>query len=222
MRVPPAISYSGLSPPCLIRTPARPEESTDIIARTLGMLERNPRLGRVQQLRPRATSQSTPNLYSGNFGLEAFPLHTDLAHWFLPPRYVLLRCVVGHRSVRTLLLSLKAVTDRVPLITLRRARFRIRRPMGDRFQFLSLVQKTSTENIFRWDNLFLIPDNKEAEQFSNLMRVEFEETTEISMERPGDTLILDNWRTLHGRSAIKSDAVCRRIDRAYFGRLSNL
>lgn len=38
---------------------------------------------------------SGPNTYSGLFGLEEFPLHTDLAHWHSPPRYILLRVLTS-------------------------------------------------------------------------------------------------------------------------------
>ena len=54
----------------------------------------------VQDLIPRATW--TPNTYSGIYGLDRFPFHTDLAHWRLPPHYLLLRCVTGHARVPTL------------------------------------------------------------------------------------------------------------------------
>jgi L-asparagine oxygenase len=49
----------------------------------------------VQTLVPRETNEAGLNQYSGNFGLAEFPLHSDLAHWALPPRYFMLRCIVG-------------------------------------------------------------------------------------------------------------------------------
>jgi alpha-ketoglutarate-dependent taurine dioxygenase len=36
---------------------------------------------------------------------------------------------------------------------------------------------------------------------------------------PGDTLWVDNWRMLHGRSAVTADQADRVIERAYFGEL---
>jgi hypothetical protein len=47
--------------------------------------------GPVHQLRPRRVEEAPLNTYSGNYGLGEFPLHTDLAHWYLPSRYFLLR-----------------------------------------------------------------------------------------------------------------------------------
>ena len=59
----------------------------------------------VQTLRPIEKDVSPPNTYSGNYGTDEFPLHTDMAHWAVPPRYLLLRCVIGAASVATRLLD---------------------------------------------------------------------------------------------------------------------
>lgn len=74
-----------------------PGRSTDRVAARLGdiMLPWGGEL--VQELTSRAIS--TPNTYSGIFGLERFPFHTDLAHWPIPPRYLLLRCIRGYEDV---------------------------------------------------------------------------------------------------------------------------
>src|SRR5262245_32192863 len=79
------------------------ESRTTAIADMLGK-PLTPREGcLVQHLIPRASS--TPNTYSGIYGLDRFPFHTDLAHWRMPPRYLLLRCVVGYADVPTLLVD---------------------------------------------------------------------------------------------------------------------
>src|SRR5690606_448828 len=65
--------------------------------------------GLIQDLLPR--NAAMPNTYSGIYGLNPFPFHTDLAHWRLPPRYLLLRCVTGHVDVPTLLLDSQTIFD---------------------------------------------------------------------------------------------------------------
>ena len=65
----------------------------------LGVVVRLPGVSEVQTLTPRRIEHSPPNTYSGNFGTREFPLHTDLAHWFEPPRFFALRCVVGSKYV---------------------------------------------------------------------------------------------------------------------------
>ena len=49
----------------------------------LGSVVRLPGVTEVQVLTRRHTDHAPPNTYSGHFGVQAFPLHTDLAHWLL-------------------------------------------------------------------------------------------------------------------------------------------
>jgi L-asparagine oxygenase len=42
----------------------------------------------------------------------------------------------------------------------------------------------------------------------------------VALREPGDTLIVDNWRLLHGRSRITFDATARVLKRAYLRVLS--
>jgi L-asparagine oxygenase len=66
--------------------------------------------------------------YSGIYGLGCFPFHTDLAHWRVPPHYLLLRCMTGYSDVPTLLVDGQALIDAVTLDVLIRAIFMPRRP----------------------------------------------------------------------------------------------
>src|ERR1700680_4813908 len=68
---------------------------------SLGQIEPTHRELDVQVLTARDRSEAGPNTYSGNYGWNAFPLHTDLSHWCIPPRYLLLRCLAGTQDVAT-------------------------------------------------------------------------------------------------------------------------
>lgn len=65
---------------------------TETVARCLGDVLSLPGLPTVQKLTPHPESKKSLATYSGNFGMGDFPMHTDLAHWATPPRYLLLRC----------------------------------------------------------------------------------------------------------------------------------
>ena len=67
----------------------------------------------VQTLKPRTERQAPKSHYSGIFGLDEFPLHTDLAHWAMPPRYFMLRCIHGSPDVTTKLLPATVMMDAV-------------------------------------------------------------------------------------------------------------
>ena len=186
----------------------------------LGTVVRLPGVAEVQMLTPRHTDHAPPNTYSGNFGIQAFPLHTDLAHWFLPPRYFALRCVVGSRYVSTNLVDVKDLISIVGRQNLVRALVLPRRPLkGNRPLLRLLSNREGGSELFRWDSLFIVPATAESQNVCNGVAdvLASIEPIEVLLENPGDTLILDNWRMLHGRSQVSTEDELRRVERAYFG-----
>ncbi len=196
------------------------------VARRLGsVLDVDPsiRIPTVQSLNPRSISEATRNQYSGNYGLDLFPLHTDLAHWAIPPRYILLRCLVGTEDVFTNLLPASYIVGIVGSTTLQRAVLRTRR---HRFACSGLVRAMSrhhNEEIFRWDPIFLQPLNGRAEALKRVMLdPEWNDATiKILLRDPGDILLIDNWRMLHGRSQVPSRSANRHIERVYLSEVFN-
>ena len=147
-----------------------PEKETTEVAQLLGTLEEIPNVPSMQTLVPREITSSKPNAYSGNFGLDEFPLHTHLAYWYLPPRYVVLRSKSGFGEVFTGLMAYEEALQGIGPDQWQRARFKPRRPWNGRLQLLGLIQRTPRGVIFRWDSLFLVPDNDEARQVFSAYR----------------------------------------------------
>lgn len=195
----------------------RPGEATYAVANSIGEISELPNVSITQRIRPKRTQDSTPNLYSGNYGLNAFPLHTDLAHWYLPPRYFLLRCAYPAPEVSTLLLHAEDALRGIDPLTLHRAIYRPRRKLCGRLALLRLLQETVSAVLFRWDQLFLEPTNEESAAVANHLRSPSltEEVIRVSFDQPYDTLIVDNWAMLHGRSAVPETALRRVVDRVY-------
>jgi hypothetical protein len=195
-----------------------PELTSEQAFAHLGTVDTLERLDAVQTLKP-SDSKETPNTYSGNFGNHCFPLHTDLAHWAIPPRFVALRCIVGAPGIATGLLDGRSLMNTVGIGALRRALVRPRRPICNRRPLLSLLERPADggDYFLRWDNLFLTPASRHAEQIFSIVLDYFSQaqTIDVYLEQPGDTLIIDNWRILHGRSPIPKNGVQRHIDRAY-------
>lgn len=189
---------------------------------TFGNVTRVAGLDDVQVLAPRSRKEATPNVYSGAFGHGVFPLHTDLAHWFTPPRYLALRCRLGGEGVSTLLLDGKALIDEVGELPLRRSIVQPRRPLQGSCPLLRLLDFRAAEVCIRWDGLFVRPATKESAATCAQVTKYLGEVvpTEITLLRPGDTLVIDNWRMLHGRSAVPSMSLDRRIERVYLGELA--
>jgi len=204
-----------------------PDRSTAELAAMLGellVIERilpGSGIPSIQTLVPRQQSLSTVNQYSGMFGRATFPLHTDLAHWSLPPKYLVLRCVEGDCTVVTHLFPVAELEAAVGHGVLRRGLARPRRRgRTSTYVLLPLVFTHDGEIGFRWDSLFLIPMNDSSRQIDQALRQSESKWLNLCLATPGDTLILDNWQYLHGRSAVVSGDSRRRLERAYLARLN--
>jgi L-asparagine oxygenase len=174
----------------------------------------------VQRLVP--LSASTPNTYSGNYGLNPFPFHTDLAHWNLPPRYFMLRCVKGYSDVPTLILDGNKLISDVGSEILRRAVVRPRRPRAGEVRLLRLLAEGLDAQILRWDSLYLKPASRIGEKAFADVHDSLDSITPIAVAlvQEGDTMVIDNWRMLHGRSAVMENYSDRHLERVYLGTLN--
>lgn len=193
----------------------RPEIDTVAIAASLGQPLTPWTGGLVQELIPRISAP--PNTYSGIYGIDRFPFHTDLAHWRLPPHYLLLRCISGYPDVPTQLLDGYTIFDAVTLDLLMRAVFIPRRPRDGELKLLCLCEETDNGYLFRWDEVFLKPASRIGGIASQRIREQLllRDHLAIGLAKAGDTLVIDNWRMLHARSMIPAGCRDRRIHRIY-------
>lgn len=196
-----------------------PELPPQVAINMLGRIETVEGLAEVQFLAPRLIGDSTPNTYSGNFGTGEFPLHTDLAHWATPPRFVVLRCLSGTNSVATSVLHSQDAVRSVGSEGMRMALVQPRRPLRNGKHLLRLLERPDAAEAerIRWDPVFLKPANGFAEAVLAAMRdtLHRSQPLQFLLREPGDTLLLDNWRVLHGRSAVSAEGLQRVIARAY-------
>lgn len=194
--------------------------STEDVASRLGVIiDMRPLLAgynSVQDLHPLAVGAKSRHHYSGVYGLGPFPLHTDFAHWAIPPRYLLLRCLYGTADVATTLLPWQALQSSVSAHTLKRAVLRARHRRGDS-GLLRVLSHRGQYDIFRWDSIFLSAINASARTLHEIMqhgRYE-REAIKITLTEPDDSLLIDNWRCMHGRTAVEAHSLHRHIQRIY-------
>lgn len=177
----------------------------------------------VQELRPHEASDAAPNTYSGNFGIGEFPMHTDLAHWAVPPRYLVLRCIQGAPEVATGVIDGNILIDNFGITLLRRILVQPRRPLGNGKQLLRLIDcfEDFDAPVLRWDSIYLRPATVESEKAFALVAKHIASIArdDVVLLAPGDTLVVDNWRMIHCRSHVPATAANRRIDRVYVGAL---
>lgn len=96
---------------------------------------------------------------------------------------------------------------------MRRALFSPRRRLEGKMYLLRML----TPDALRWDSLFLTPKNAPAREVANLMSVLATRppVQDLFLSEPGRTVLLDNWRVMHGRSAVPASGIGRSLDRAY-------
>jgi hypothetical protein len=70
--------------------------------------------------------------------------------------------------------------------------------------------------------MFIVPMNDAAESVKRVMQASpwgGSNLTQIAFGDPGDTLIVDNWRCLHGRSDVPDEAMDRHLERVYLSEI---
>lgn len=171
----------------------------------------------VHRIVPMAREATTPNTYSGLYGLDAFPFHTDMAHWREPPRYLFLRCVVGFAEVPTLLVDGSRIVDEAGRAVLSRALVQPRRPVRGEMPLLRLYRPGRDFGLLRWDDVFIRPASRAGEFGVERFREALRDVTrtEVPLLEPGDTLVVDNWRMLHARAPVPAGCEGRILERAY-------
>jgi len=172
----------------------------------------------IQRLKPRGASRSLKYRYSSHYGMGNFPLHTDLAHWLKPPRYLVLRCIVGSASVVTNIFPSSILVENLGANTINRAVVKLRRnTIQSANCLLPVLFSDGDVQAIRWDSLFLVPMNGKSQEIYDYLNSGSPESEVIGKKlvNSGDTLIIDNWTVLHGRSMVDELDRNRLIERVY-------
>lgn len=185
---------------------------------TVGDLVPETGISTVHKVIPKNKAETNAHSYSGIYGLGAFPFHTDLAHWSVPPRFIVLRCVEGDDSVATLILTPQHIQKLKKWLPLSKALFSPRRNIATHCAvILPMMFAVDGVNYIRWDKDFLNPVNESGrvvrDGIENALK-NADSPAAITLSSPGDTLILDNWRCIHSRTSVP-DGSKRVIERVY-------
>jgi len=152
----------------------------------------------VERISPRQASEARSGTMSARWGLGPFPLHTERAHWRVPPRFVIFRSVGEETDRPTTLL------DSAGLRLDRRLRHRLRTTpwlvsMGGTDFSATVLWPSGTRgrDHIRYDGCCMVPAEKElGDDFGRVL--ETADVVDYSWRR-GVALVIDNWRMLHGR-----------------------
>jgi alpha-ketoglutarate-dependent taurine dioxygenase len=153
----------------------------------------------VRDIRPQPLQFAKENTLSSRYGTDAFPFHTDTAHWDRPARYLALYCVdPGEGKRATLLLDTRQWNlDDAEADLACRALWKTGhlRP-----QLCMLAEKQESGLAFRYDMDCMQPMTNEAHKLKDLIEARILCSAQRSIEwEPECLLIIDNQRMLHAR-----------------------
>ncbi len=197
-----------------------PDLSLAFIASELGQPIPSRRGGPlVDRLTPMSREDARKFSMSASFGLGSFPYHTDGAYFRMPPRFVLLRMAPGFFSQRcTLLLDFLALgLSKESMSILFHDVWVV---IGGKSPFLSsilgsLKREYSNGILVRYDTCCMKPAHptfhRSKEMIVDALRKSVPVRIHWSEKR---TLVIDNWRILHGREdAEVNDSNTRCLER---------
>jgi hypothetical protein len=197
-----------------------PAEGMRCIAATLGEIIQPERAPAIHQLRATTESEARNGTYSSRFGLGAFPLHTDMANWTTPPRYVLLRHHSGAEDIQTLLFDSGVLIEALGSDLFRQGVWSARGPRG---RFLcNVLSRRRGRQLFRWDVQALTPQTLEAQRASDAIGSYLNQTADrdivpVKLGGREVVLVLDNWRIMHARPSVPSSSASRTLERIFVG-----
>jgi hypothetical protein len=163
-------------------------------------------------LRPNLDSGKYQHSLSKEYGLNAFPFHTDGAQRLKPPRWIILQYkgLIDSKSATTVLDTLKLQTEEAYEDFFFNEIYLV---SGGKIPFLtSVVNKIQYKTpILRWNSLLMKKVNSKRFRNEIILNQSCDERIEWSI---GKTLIIDNWRVLHAREPVeKKDEINRVIHR---------
>lgn len=182
------------------------------VARAVGEPVVSPTGDLVRRLVPKDRADAISGTFSHAYGRAGFPLHTDTAFWPLPARYLVMR-VTGDTRRPTVVAPI-----RVPIAGALGA------------EVVSSVWVVSSVNPFygsmqfrhngdwgfRYDPMTMRPANAAAVKVQSCLPVVFAELPTFSIDwTTVGTIIVDNWRALHGRGPEPAGEGYRVLERIY-------
>jgi len=167
----------------------------------------------VSQLRPTTAEEANPHSLSAQVGLGAQPLHTDGAHQEPPPDFLVF---VSERPSSTPTWLRQVRGQDVPWGDLRGGMFLV--GIGPSAFFAPALSGAGPTYRLRFDPGCMTPCDARA-RAANRYLSDTVSATRFDWASPGQVLVIDNSRALHGRGEVHDDDLNREIVRIAFRRV---
>jgi len=189
------------------------------IATKVGKIVPHPNGEMVFILTPKDENTAFKGTFSYDHGFGEFPLHTDTAFLKRPVRYLLLH-MVDKSPCDTTIIPVKKVLENLSeyeMDVLKRAIY-IVKTHKEQF-YTSISFKEGSIEGFKYDPSCIFPFNKSAKEIEPKLKRIISEINLLDIKWTGNkTIILDNWKNLHGRKAVGNNYE-RKLKRIYINLL---
>ena len=170
-------------------------------------------------LTPQARDDARTGTLSAIHGEEAFPFHTDTAHWKNPVDWVILKCVNPGAGKRGTLLidgwGLGLENDDVKALALSLMVVK----SGSRSFLAPPIEKERRGLLFRYDPACMNPAFTSGRRVLDTLRRRLDEANQQEVRwEAGQCLIFDNRRMLHARASSSVVDADRQLERIYIVR----
>ena len=176
------------------------------LANSVGRITRHPNGEKLAILNSSNGANSRPGTFSRNYGLSAFPFHTDTSFWGEPARYIVMG-MLNKSSCSTNYISVDDVCDLYKGDFVREGQKSIY--LIETFEgckYTSPIFYRNGELGFRFDPNIMEPVNNHANSFHVKLEEAINSVEPESIEWVGNkAIIIDNWKYLHNRSAVMSE-----------------
>lgn len=186
------------------------------IAQSLGSVVEQSGGQVIRKLTPKHSNDARYNSLSHKFGLGQFPLHTDTAFYPNPVRYLVMAVEGDLRRVTTVISTASVLypdPDRAFEDAVRRSVWisRAHSPF-----YCSMNFQTADGRGYRYDCSCMTPANTAAQTVAARMPSLMSRAKPYAVDWASTgTLVLDNWRVLHGRGPEPAEEGPRELYRIY-------
>lgn len=187
------------------------------LAKSIGSPTPSPSGELVKKIGVISEADATPGTLSATFGTKSFPLHTDTAFWAIPARYLILR-VRGDTRRHTTVLPFQRVFQgggQARELAERSVWF-LRTPSIS--AYCSMGFSVGRFRGWRYDRQCMFPVNRAAHELVEVLGpLEEHGFLEQVNWSPGVTVVISNWKVLHGRGPEPVQERERVLERIYVG-----
>ncbi|MDO3695991.1 TauD/TfdA family dioxygenase [Wenyingzhuangia sp. chi5] len=185
------------------------------IASEIGKILKHPNGQNIFNLRPILKDKAIKGTFSNKHGLDEFPFHTDTAFLKKPARYILMHSEKPSNCNTTIIsrIDFWDLLSQIDKSNAERAIYLVK--TNSEIFYTSFIFRENNIEGIKYDPSCMFPFNKYAKIFDKTFQQILSIIQYENIKWSGNkTVLIDNWKSLHGRKSVKEDTE-RELKRIY-------